>query len=99
MVKAMVVQVDVNPSKCDACGICADICPRGVFTFYPTDNREIGKMPAGFRAYPSHEGRCIGCGICTEKCPKKAISIKILRKDDESADFVEDLISKEMAAL
>lgn len=97
--KRMYIEVNVDITKCNACGLCAEICPQDVFTFYTVDERELKKAPAGFLAYPSREALCIGCGWCEKKCPKKAIEIKIIPKKSNDSDLVDNLIDREISAL
>ncbi|MCH4178647.1 MAG: EFR1 family ferrodoxin [Megasphaera sp.] len=44
-------------SRCDACGICADICPMGAI-----DKNDVAAVP----------GICIKCQACVRSCPKQA---------------------------
>lgn len=54
----------VDQTKCDGCGICANIC-----AFYAPvvidDKSEIETK------------KCMGCGVCVDKCPEKAISLHL----------------------
>ena len=57
----------INKEKCNACGICADICPMDVFGV--TDNGDIPVV-----TYPEE---CWHCNSCVLDCPEEAISLRI----------------------
>jgi len=58
--------LDVNtlvfdPDACVNCGMCAVVCPHGVFESGP----DYAKM--------AHKERCMECGACMVNCPSHAI--------------------------
>ncbi|HEY73004.1 MAG TPA: 4Fe-4S binding protein [Thermoflexia bacterium] len=53
-------RVTLEPEHCTACGRCAQVCPRGVFTV-----AEIAALP--------HADRCEQCGACIVQCPTDAL--------------------------
>ncbi len=57
--------VSVRREWCKACGICAEFCPKKVFT---TD--EEG------RPVISHPEACSACQICEQLCPDFAIRVR-----------------------
>jgi pyruvate ferredoxin oxidoreductase delta subunit len=50
----------VDKEKCNACGICAMLCPEAAIDEELEVDLEY----------------CKGCGICAHECPKSAISMK-----------------------
>ncbi len=52
----------VDPEKCDACGVCQDVCPDGAISVDQT-------------AQVDRE-RCTGCGRCVAECPQGALSLR-----------------------
>jgi len=56
-------KVVVDPEGCNGCGICVDVCPRGVYKL------DIKK------AVVSNVEKCENCTACFKQCPEKAISI------------------------
>jgi len=58
------VQINVNRDWCKGCGICVELCPKGVWAL-----DEYGK------AYPASPEKCTSCMFCEEHCPDYAISI------------------------
>lgn len=54
---------EIDPKKCNKCGICYVYCPDGVIMF------KDGSVPVIDYTY------CKGCGICKVKCPKNAIEM------------------------
>ena len=49
--------------KCAGCGICAEVCPQGVFAI------------RGKRAVVTDRDRCMECGACALNCEFGAISV------------------------
>jgi NAD-dependent dihydropyrimidine dehydrogenase PreA subunit len=56
----------LDEANCTACGICFDVCPRGVYDIERDGHKRI------IMKYP---GRCERCEACILQCPRKAISI------------------------
>jgi len=56
-------KVVVDPEGCNGCGICIDVCPRGVYKL------ETKKSVA------SDIEKCENCTACFKQCPQQAISI------------------------
>jgi ferredoxin len=54
-------RVTLEPERCIACGRCAQVCPRGVFTV-----EGIASL--------THAGRCEQCGACIVQCPTDALA-------------------------
>jgi len=52
----------IIPEKCDACGICIQVCPVAA----------VEKSPTGLTINPVS---CVGCGICVPRCPRQAIDL------------------------
>ena len=59
-----VVTLQLDQNKCTGCGMCAEVCPHGVFVVHnPT--AEIVDLDA-----------CLECGACARNCPAEAISVR-----------------------
>lgn len=52
-----------NADACVGCGMCADVCPHGVFA--------VNQGKASITALDS----CMECGACAKNCPASAISV------------------------
>jgi len=53
----------IIPEKCNACGVCVQVCPVAA----------VEKSPTGISINPVS---CVGCGICVPRCPEEAIDLK-----------------------
>jgi NAD-dependent dihydropyrimidine dehydrogenase PreA subunit len=59
-------KLTLDESKCTACGICCDVCPRGVYTVQRDGRKRV------IMQYPE---RCERCEACVVQCPRGAISV------------------------
>lgn len=58
-----VVTLTLDPEKCIGCGMCAEVCPHGVFAVN-SRKAEIVRRDS-----------CMECGACQMNCPPAAISV------------------------
>ena len=59
-----VVTLQLSQEKCNACGMCINVCPHEVF--------EISEK----KAIIKNIDRCMECGACAKNCKQKAISVR-----------------------
>ncbi len=78
-------EINVNPDKCNGCGLCVTICSDSSLEM--KDNKAVESESAIFG--------CIGCGHCMAVCPTGAIEIF---GREISPDDMFDLPSKESTA-
>lgn len=55
--------VNIDHSKCDGDGTCANVCPQAVFAI------NNGKAEA------VNMSDCVACQTCVENCPQQAITV------------------------
>ena len=60
-------KIILDQTKCTPCGICYDICPRGVYEIEKDGHKMVAVK------YP---GLCVACEACVFQCPKGALSFK-----------------------
>jgi ferredoxin len=58
-----VVTLELFPDKCVGCGMCAEVCPHGVF-----------EMRDG-KALITDRDKCMECGACSGNCAYEAIVV------------------------
>jgi NAD-dependent dihydropyrimidine dehydrogenase PreA subunit len=59
-----VVTLELNPEKCNGCGMCVKVCPHEVFSL------------KGGKAHIVNRDYCMECGACSLNCPMQAIFVK-----------------------
>lgn len=59
-----VATLEYDPEKCAGCGMCAAVCPHGVFAL------------KGRRAEITDRDACMECGACMRNCPAAAIRVR-----------------------
>lgn len=59
-----VVTLAYHEEQCTGCGLCAQVCPHGVFVL------------EGDKARVTDRNRCMECGACAKNCAFGAIEVK-----------------------
>ncbi len=65
-----VIRIIFDKNRCKGCGLCANVCPKGIIYIDTEVDTSYGRGCAAAR-----EG-CIACGSCFTVCPDIAISIE-----------------------
>lgn len=59
-------QITIDQDKCEACGLCAQQCPRGVYFFDEKENKiQVVDLE-----------NCSMCRTCSKDCPNQAITVE-----------------------
>ncbi len=59
-----VVTLQLDTEKCIGCGMCAEVCPHGVFALEDRKAQIVDR------------NACIECGACAGNCPVEALTVK-----------------------
>lgn len=59
-----VATLKLDGEKCAGCGMCAEVCPHGVF------------IVEGGKAVVTDRDLCMECGACAMNCPFGALSVR-----------------------
>jgi ferredoxin len=54
----------LDPARCNGCGMCAAVCPHGVFA---VKHRQVSLV---------RQEACMECGACQVNCPTGAITVE-----------------------
>lgn len=64
------LKVTIDKNRCKGCGLCVDVCPKGVLTISKDCNNN------GYSyAMVQQENKCIGCLFCVKVCPDICLEI------------------------
>jgi heterodisulfide reductase subunit A len=80
------VTTEVDPTKCDACGICEAICPFMAPRIVTANDRKVSQI---------NPILCNGCGTCAAACPRFAITMYHY-KDEQIATQIRTAFSDEV---
>lgn len=68
----------VDYTKCRGCGVCSNVCPKGIIKLIPFDAKHwVGCMSSdtGKVTRQVCDVGCISCKICEKNCPEGAITV------------------------
>ena len=65
--KLNMIEIDINKNRCKGCGLCTDVCPKGILSINANIDTPYGKGCA------EALGDCVGCACCALVCPDIAI--------------------------
>ncbi|RLG91776.1 MAG: 4Fe-4S ferredoxin [Candidatus Hecatellales archaeon] len=61
------VEIKVDPEKCNGCGTCVEVCPVSVY--------ELQDVEGSKKSVPVNKDACIVCRSCEVQCPNQAITV------------------------
>ncbi len=65
-------KVTFNEERCKGCGLCADVCPKGIVVILTEKLNSKGYHPAAV----SDPEKCIACAMCATMCPDSVITVE-----------------------
>lgn len=65
-------QVFINDKRCKGCGLCIDVCSRGILAFDMSRLNEKGYHPI----MVTDMEKCIACAMCARMCPDTVFEIE-----------------------
>lgn len=65
-------KVTFDPEACKGCGLCVDVCPKGILELDPDEINPKGYHPA----HCVDQALCIGCAACARMCPDVVITVE-----------------------
>ena len=69
----------VRYDKCTGCGVCVDVCPRGLIDLYSSTDKVFVMCKShdkGAKVKKVCDVGCVSCGMCERTCPVEAISVQ-----------------------
>lgn len=64
--------VTFDKERCKSCGLCVEVCPKGIIYIDQSFINQKGYNPASV----SNMAECIGCASCALMCPDVVIAVE-----------------------
>ena len=65
-------KVTFKTDLCKGCGLCVNVCPKGIVHLSETTLNNKGHHPA----VVTDQEKCIGCAFCATMCPDCVITVE-----------------------
>lgn len=65
-------KVTFRTERCKGCGLCVDVCPKGIITLLGDKLNSKGYHPAAI----TEQEKCIACAMCATMCPDCVIKVE-----------------------
>ena len=72
MTNREIKMIIVNFERCKGCGLCAEVCPKGIVSLQTEKRNEKGY----YTAMCTDDSKCTSCAMCAMICPDCAIRVE-----------------------
>ena len=63
--------LDIAVDRCKCCGLCVDVCPKGVLELDTSIVNALGYHPVGL----TDPAACTSCALCARICPDTVFAV------------------------
>jgi len=64
-------EIHIAEERCKGCGLCIDVCPRGLISF----SEERNEKGYAYVRFDGDSAQCTGCTMCATTCPDQGIEV------------------------
>ena len=63
--------LDIAVDRCKGCGLCVEVCPKGILELDGSTVNELGYHPIRL----THAAACTSCALCARVCPDTVFAV------------------------
>ena len=63
--------LDIAVDRCKGCGLCVEVCPKGILELHGSTVNELGYHPIRL----THAAACTSCALCARVCPDTVFAV------------------------
>ena len=65
-------KLTISEDVCKGCGLCVNVCPKGILRLHATKLNVKGYHPVEI----TDQSQCIGCASCARMCPDVVFTVE-----------------------